>query len=75
MTRRTASVCVGAIVLLGVLAPNAAATDILNTQQLIKGGNANSFDRNHGHSLIENATGLGRPPQESTARAAVAAPR
>jgi len=34
-------------------------TDILNTQQLIKGGNANSFNKNYGKSVIENINNFG----------------
>ncbi|MFJ6752743.1 MULTISPECIES: hypothetical protein [unclassified Streptomyces] len=55
--RRTTSVLVGAIVLLGVLAPTASADEPAsgNVEQQITGSSANPFDGNSGPSGFENA--------------------
>lgn len=68
--RRIAVALVAAAAVMGTLVPTAAATDVLNSQQLIKGGNANSFNRNYGRSVIENVNNFGGAPSEPGAPSA-----
>ncbi|MEV7730458.1 hypothetical protein AB0P15_38025 [Streptomyces sp. NPDC087917] len=61
--RRTPAVFLTATVLLGALAPAAAADDdVFNGAQLIKGGNASSFSKNYGRS-VDGDLNFARPSE------------
>ncbi|MCT2543401.1 hypothetical protein [Streptomyces atratus] len=53
---------VTAVIAAGAMIPAAAADDVFSTEQLIKGGNADSFNKNYGKSITENVNHFGGAP-------------